>query len=262
MVKRPDKFTAERLVRSDALNMGLTPFSQAFSQENTPRALAAQKRFMPGVRDSHEAIYINQRGHGTAQSCALGGRAMCRKGASTPCCVSYLLPIENLPIFLQCLTLLPQIFQSSGSVLTTLSNTVWFFTSLCGARSCTWWTSCAPSNSGCSVMLRWDSERCSVKKPDGENISANAAVPSSVSWVGGCDHTVAVLKKGMLPHCGHSTMQNRPGRVTKGRNFLSKADKTEEQFTECGRPGEWDIAALNRFIVIAFRYPTKFWATL
>lgn len=137
MVKRPDKFTAERLVRSDALNMGLTPFSQAFSQENTPRALAAQKKFMLGVRDSHEAIYINQRGHGTAQSCALGGRAMCRKGASTPCCVSYLLPIENLPIFLQCLTLLPQIFQSSGSVLTTLSNTVWFFTSLCGARSCT-----------------------------------------------------------------------------------------------------------------------------
>lgn len=61
MVKRPDKFTTERLVRSDALNVGLTPFSQAFSQENTPRALAAQKRFMPGVRDSHEAIYINQR---------------------------------------------------------------------------------------------------------------------------------------------------------------------------------------------------------
>jgi len=75
MVKRPDKFTTERLVRSDALNVGLTPFSQAFSQENTPRALAAQKRFMPGVRDSHEAIYINQRGHGTAQSSALGGRA-------------------------------------------------------------------------------------------------------------------------------------------------------------------------------------------
>lgn len=107
-VKRPDKFPTERLVRCDALNGRLTSASHAHSERNTPRVLAAQKRFALGVcvGDNKAAmckVWVRERPWHCPvlrpeEEQALG-RALCWKGPFCRLCLenNQLLSAKNLP---------------------------------------------------------------------------------------------------------------------------------------------------------------------
>lgn len=54
-------------------------------------------------------------------------------------------------------------------------------------------------------------------------------------WPNGCDCLTALLEKGTLRCCGHSTLKTRPGKMPDKRHFLSSASKREEQFIATGQ---------------------------